>query len=111
MTEIPTLVPPASAELSQPYVTPAMFRAYPTWMDLDNLLPGGADALQNDVLADALLSASDWAVGEVGTMPLHGHFVQGENTRSRAKANGRIYIQPEHIPLRAITALSWGSDP
>jgi hypothetical protein len=108
---IPTLVPPTAAELSQPYLTAAMFRAYPTWLDTDNLIPGGAGALQDDVLTDALLAATDWCIGEVENMPLHGHFVQGENTRSRAKASGRIYIRPEHIPLRAITALSWGSDP
>ena len=54
---IPTLVPPSSGVLSQPYVTPAMVRAYPTWLDLDNLIPGGAAGLQDDALADALLAA------------------------------------------------------
>jgi hypothetical protein len=108
---IPTLVLPASAELSQPYVTPAMFRAYPTWLDTDNLLPGGVEAIQDDVLADVLLSASDWAVGEVENMPLHGHFVQGENTTARPGNSGRLFIRPRHIPVRAITALSYGWDP
>jgi hypothetical protein len=88
-----------------------MFRAYPTWLDTDNLLPGGVEAIQDDVLADVLLSASDWAVGEVENMPLHGHFVQGENTTARAKGGGRLFIRPKHIPVRAITALSYGWDP
>lgn len=108
---IPTLVLPASAELSQPYVTPAMFTAYPTWLDLDNLVPGGAASIQTDVLADALLAATDWCIGEVEDMPLHGHFVQNERTTTRANGHGKLFIRPRHIPVRAITALSYGWDP
>lgn len=107
----PALVPPVTPELSQPYVTPAMFQAFPTWLDLDNLVPGGAAALQADALADALLAASNWAVGELDGMPLHAHWVQGENVRTRAGHGGRITIQPRHIPVRMVTALSWGPDP
>ena len=111
MTSIPVLVPPASGVLSQPYVTPAMFRAYPTWLDTDNLLPGGVSAVQDDVLADVLLTASDWAVGAVEDMPLHGHLVSGENQRCAVKSWGRAYVRPEHVPLRSVTSLSWGGDP
>ena len=111
MTAIPVLVPPSSAVLAQPYLTPAMFRAYPAWLDTDNLIPGGVASLQDDALSDALLAASDWAVGEVENMPLHGHLVSGENQRAVVKSSGRAYVRPEHIPLRAITALSWGADP
>jgi hypothetical protein len=49
MTEIPVLVPPSSSTLTAPYVTPAMFTAYPTWLDLDNLVPGGIANVQEDV--------------------------------------------------------------
>ena len=111
MTSIPVLVPPSAGVVTQPYLTPAMFRAYPTWLDLDNLIPGGVGAVQDDALADALLAASDWAAGEVENMPLHGHLVSGENQRCVLKASGRAYVRPEHIPLRAVTALSWGGDP
>lgn len=108
---IPVLNPPTQAELAVPYLTPAGFSAYPTWLDLDNLIPGGVAALQTDELAEALLSASSWAIGVVDNMPLHGHFVQNENIRTRAGAAGRVFIQPRHVPVRAITALSWGGDP
>jgi hypothetical protein len=107
---IPVLVPPASAVLSRPYVTPGMFRAYPTWLDLDDLIPGGTDAVQDDALWDVLLQASDWAVGVVDDMRLDAHWVQGETTRGTVR-NGRVSIQPLDVPLRAITALSWGCDP
>jgi hypothetical protein len=108
---IPTLVPPTSAVLSRPYVTPAMFTAYPTWLDLDNLIPGGVANVQEDVLYDVLLAASDWAVGECEDMPLHGHWVQNENRPAYLKGSGRAHVRPESIPIRALTSLSWGADP
>jgi hypothetical protein len=111
VTAIPVLVPPVTGVLAQPYLTPAMFRAFPTWMDTDNLIPGGVSALQDDALADALLAASDWAVGETEDMPLHGHLVSGEELRVPVKSSGRAYVRPKHIPVRAVTALSWGADP
>jgi len=107
----PLIVAPASGVLSQPYVTPAMFKAYPTWMDLDNLVPGGVAGVQEDVLYDVLLAASDWAVGECGDMLLHAHYVQGEQLRTRAGNGGRIYVKPRDIPVRQIVGLEYGWDP
>lgn len=111
MTAIPVLVPPSSGVLSKPYVTPGMFQGFPTWLDLDNLVPGGVASMQADELADVLLQASDWAVGACENMPLHGHLVSGENLRAPLKAGGRVHVRPRHVPVRAVTALSWGGDP
>ena len=111
MAAIPVLVPPPSGVLSQPYVTNGMFQGFPQWLDLDDLIPGGAAALQADSLADVLLQASDWAVGVCEEMPLHAHWVQGENQRTRAGGSGRLYVKPRDIPVRAITSLSFGWDP
>jgi hypothetical protein len=111
VTAIPTLVQPPSGVLSQPYVTPGMFTGFPTWLDLDNLVPNGVASMQADELADVLLTASDWAVGECENMPLHGHWVQGENLRVPVKSSGRAKVRPRHVPIRAVTALSWGADP
>jgi hypothetical protein len=88
-----------------------MFKAYPTWLDLDNLVPGGIAGVQDDVLADVLLAASDWAVGECGDMLLHAHLVRGENLRTRASAGGRLYVKPRDIPVRQVVSLSYGWDP
>jgi hypothetical protein len=97
--------------LTRAYLTTAMFKAYPHWLDLDNLVPGGIASVEDDVLADVLLAASDWAVGVVDDMPLHGHFVNGENVMGYVKTGGRAYVRPRHVPLRAITSMSWGADP
>lgn len=111
MTEIPVLVPPPSGVLSRPYVTNAMFSGFPQWLDLDNLIPGGIAGVQADSLTDVLLQASDWAVGECEDMLLHGHLVSGEQVRAPVSSSGRVYVHPREIPLRAVTALSWGADP
>lgn len=111
MTAIPLLVPPASGVLSRAWVTNAMFRAYPTWLDTGDLIQGAQQSAQDGALADVLLAASDWAVGELDDMPLHGHYVQGEQLRTRAGGAGRLYLQPRNVPLRAVTALSVGPAP
>lgn len=111
MTEIPVLVAPSSGVLSRPYVTAAMFRGFPTWLDLDDLIQGGAAALQDDSLDDVLLQASDWAVGEVEDMLLHAHVVTSERVRIRAGRGGRIALKPWDIPVRAVLSLACGWDP
>ena len=111
MPAIPVLTPPTAGELAVPYLTPATFTSYPTWLDLDNLIPGGVQALQTAELAEVLLQASEWAVDECEGMRLDAHFVQGEQQRVRATKGGRFYLKPRDVPVRAVTALSFGYDP
>jgi hypothetical protein len=111
VTAIPVLVPPPSGQTWRPWLTPAMFRAYPHWLDLDDLIQGGPSAVQNDSLADVLLAATDWAVGELGEMRLDGHLVSGETTWARVLPTGRVTLMPRDIPVRAIVSLSVGWDP
>lgn len=111
MTAIPVLVPPASGVLTRAYVTNAMFRAFPTWLDTDDLIQSAQQSAQDDALADVLLTASDWAVGVLEDMPLHAHWVQNETFTTRVKSTGRVYVTPQHVPVRAVTSLSWGGDP
>mgnify|MGYP001619470139 FL=1 len=111
MTAIPVLVPPPSGLTWRPWLTPAMFTAYPHWLDLDDLLEGGGAAVQADSLADVLLAATDWAVGELGEMRLDGHLVSGETQQARVLPSGRVTLMPRDVPIRAIVSLSAGRDP
>lgn len=111
MTVTPVLVQPVTPQLTAGYLTPDQFRAFPTWLDLDNLVPGGVEALQDDELADVLLTASRWADNVCENMRLSAHYVQGENQVTRVSGAGRAYLRPRDIPLRAITAISFGWDP
>lgn len=111
MTAIPVLLPPTAPEASVPFLTADGFRAYPTWLDLDNLIPGGAAGIEDDELTDVLLSASTWCNSVCENMQLGGHYVQGEQLRTRLTSAGRIVMQPRDIPARAIVSLSFGYDP
>lgn len=107
----PVTFPPTRAELAVPYLTAAGFQAYPTWLDIDNLVPGGLASVQTAELTDVLLTASQWCVSVCENMRLDAHWVQNENQRTRASGGGRLYIRPRDIPVRSITSLSYGWDP
>lgn len=106
---MPVLVPLPSGQTYRPWLTPAMFRGYPHWLDLDDLIQGGPEAVQDDSLADNLLAATDWAVGELGQMRLDGHLVSGEQRHLWARPSGLVELSPYDVPLRGIVSLSYGS--
>ena len=110
MTAIPALLPAAVQPDTQPYVTPAQFVAYPTWLDLTNLVPNGLASLQTDDLADVLLAASAWADSQCEGMRLSAHLVSGENLTTRM-SGGRITLQPRDIPCVSVVSLLYGWDP
>ncbi len=93
-----------------PYVTPAQFSTYPTWLDLDDLLPEGAANQQTNLLTDALLTATQWAINTCELMPLHAH-LNSENVRARTNRVGRLVVKPSHIPVRQVVSFSYGWDP
>jgi hypothetical protein len=109
-TPIGALLAPAGQPVTVPYLTPAQFIAYPTWLDLANLVPNGLQSLQTDVLADVLLAASEWADSTCGNMRLSAHLVSGENLTTRI-SGGRVRLQPRDVPVVAVTSLSYGWDP
>jgi hypothetical protein len=94
-----------------PYVTLDEFKTYPTWMDVGNLVPGNVTTgIQDAALSDVLLAASQWAENYVGNMPLRAH-VLSSNTRARTNRRGRLYLKPEHVPVRQVVSLSYAPDP
>lgn len=107
---IGALLPFSSQPTQLPYLTPAQFTAYPTWLDLDNLVPGGLGSLQTDALADVLLAASLWCDSMMGGMRLGAHLVTNENRQTRVLPDGRIYLHPRDIPVLSVTNLTYGWD-
>lgn len=97
----------------EPYVTPASFKSSPTWMDTDNLIPGGLPAAQAAELLNVLLRASNWCDVVVGgpTYPYLGAHQVTENSRIRAQRDGTFAIHPNHGPVRQVVSLSTGSNP
>lgn len=103
-------VPQFLAPAVRPYVTPAQFRTYPTWLDLDDLVPDGVDSVQENALTDVLLQATQWAINTVDVMPLHCH-LDSRNLRARTSSVGRLVVKPAHIPVRQVVSFSYGWDP
>jgi hypothetical protein len=95
--------------LTEPYVTPAEFRAHPTFLDSNNLRTGFGQPQQDAALTNILLEASEWADDKVD-MPLAAH-VRTENARLTADRSGRLRYHPEHAPVLSVLGMSVGSTP
>lgn len=95
--------------LAQPYVSLAEFKAAPTWIDTDDLIPEGTQAQQDAELTNVLIRASAWADGYV-SQKLGAH-VQFEQTRARMGRYGRIMLHPDNTPVRQVVGFAYGYDP
>lgn len=104
-------VAPADRLLVAPYVTVPEFRAAPTWIDSDDLIPGGTASKQDDELHNVLIRASAWADNETNPGFGLGAASVTEQLRARTGRDGSIAIHPSQIPVRQVTALSYGTDP
>lgn len=101
-------VPSVEGLLTIPYVTVAEFRASPTWLDTDDLIPAGAPAQQDAELYNVLLRASSWADNWCGQR-LSAHSAY-EQTRARVDRWGRIILHPSNVPVRQVTGVAYGTD-
>lgn len=101
--------PLAEGYLTQPYVTVAEFKAAPTWLDVDDLIPGGGQNQQDDELFNVLLKASRWA-DNFCNLRLGAH-TAFEQFRTRIDRYGRVKVYPSDNPVRSIVAFAYGPDP
>jgi hypothetical protein len=93
-----------------PYVSAAAFRAHPTYLDTDGLIPDNPDAgAQTSELTNLLLQASAWADTECD-QPLGAHLYT-QSTRVRADRAGMLRIHADHKPVRTVTGVSYGASP
>lgn len=96
--------------LATPYVSAAAFRAHPTYLDTDGLIPGNPDPdAQTAELTNLLLQASTWA-DDVCDLPLGAHLYT-QNTRVRADRAGMLRIHADHKPVRTVASFSYGASP
>lgn len=104
---------PANQLILEPYVTPATFTAAPTWLDVDDLIPGGLPQAQAGELLNVLLRASAWCdviVGGAENPWLGAHSVT-ENFRARGRRDGSLSLHPKHAPVRQVVSLYTGTNP
>jgi hypothetical protein len=94
--------------LTVPYVTVDEFLASPTWLDNQDLIPGGDDQQQEAELYNVLLRASGWAC-RIAEQPLHAHTVIDQD-RFPVDRWGNIYIVPPNTPVRQVNAIAYGGN-
>jgi hypothetical protein len=87
-------------------VTVAEFLASPTWLDNQDLVPGGNALQQGNELFNQLLKASAWA-SRCAEQPLHA---RTGYTQDRAPVDrwGNVYVVPDARPIRAVNGFAWG---
>jgi hypothetical protein len=97
----------------EPYVTLASFTASPTYLDIDDLIPGGNATQQNNELLNVLLRASNWCDVVVGgaQYPYLGSHQVTENFRIRSRRDGSLSMHPSHGPVRQVVSLYTGTNP
>lgn len=100
--------PLADGLLTVPYVTVPEFLAAPTWLDNQDLIPGGTSTQQADELYNVLLRASGWAE-RIAEQPLRAHTVIWQD-RCPVDRWGNIYIVPPHSPVRQVNTVVFGGD-
>ncbi len=91
-----------------PYVTVPEFLAAPTWLDNQDLIPGGTETQQEAELYNVLLKASGWA-NRIAEQTLCAHTVI-EQDRYPVDRYGNIYIVPLNNPIRQVNAIACGRD-
>lgn len=93
---------------TSPYITVPEFLAAPTWLDSQNLIPGGTQDQQEEELFNVLLRATGWA-NRIAEQTLGGHVVI-ESDRYPVDRWGNVYIVPLNNPVRQVNAVAIGSD-
>lgn len=101
-------MPQIDGLLTVPYITVPEFLAAPTWLDNQDLIPGGTTTQQQDELYNVLLRASGWAK-TIAEQPLQAHTVIWQD-RYPVDRWGNMYLVPPQNPIRQVNALAYGGD-
>lgn len=99
---------------SEPYCSVSAFRASPTWLDTDDLIPGGTQSKQDNELFNVLLRATSWAdlyTGGGTEYPYLGASMMVQNKRVRANRWGEVSIHPSKVPVQYVSSIMTGSSP
>ncbi|WP_030237904.1 hypothetical protein [Streptomyces sp. NRRL S-350] len=96
--------------LTLPYVTPAAFRAHPTFLDTYNLRSGNSSlAAQDAELTNVLLMSSQWA-DNYCRQPLAVHQTTQQHTARYDRA-GNLRIRADHTPVLSVQSIAYGHNP
>ncbi|MFD2421669.1 hypothetical protein [Amycolatopsis pigmentata] len=97
----------ATPFLTGSYITCEEYRAAPTALNTNNLVPGGTQTDQDNELAGIIARASRW-IDNVARQPLYA--TQGaQNERVRIDDQGYLVLKAHQDRVKSVDALSYGA--
>jgi len=94
---------------STPYLTIAEFKQAPTAVDVDDLVGGGTQAINDQELTNVIGRASSWIDSYCGQVL--ASTTDTEAMRARVDRRGFLMVHPRYSPITELVALSYGSLP
>ena len=94
---------------STPYVTIAEFKQAPTAVDVDDLVGGGTQAINDQELSNVVARASSWIDAYCGQVL--AATTDTEASRARINRQGMLTIHPRYSPITEVVSLSYGPLP
>lgn len=108
MTATPAIAPTVNTYTAgAPYLTVNEWLNAPTSVDIDELLPGGDEAAQQQALADCILRASSWIDDTVQQACLAAT-VNTQSDRYRVRADRTAQVPLKYKPVLDVSAVSVG---
>jgi hypothetical protein len=94
---------------STPYLTIAEFKQAPTAVDVDDLVGGGTQGINDQELTNVIGRASSWIDSYCGQVL--ASTTDTEALRARVDRRGFLMVHPRYSPITELVALSYGSLP
>lgn len=91
-----------------PFATVAAFKAHPTFTAVSNLRSGSTVLAEQDAELNNMLLMGSAQVENFCAQPIQAH-LQTDNKRGWIARTGRLYLYPDHAPVRTVLSYSWGS--
>lgn len=91
-----------------PFVSVAGFKAHPTYLDVQNLRSGDSTGIDQDQELYNLLLISTHQAETYCRQPLQAH-LQTDSCRLRPDRQGRLYLYPDHDPVRRLVSYQYSS--
>ena len=98
-----------SALFSTPYLTIAEYKQAPTAVDVDDLVGGGSQAINDQELANCIARASSWMDAHCGQVL--GATLDTESFRGRVSRDGYLKVHPRYFPVIGVVSASFGANP
>ena len=98
-----------SSMFSTPYLTNAEFKQAPTAVDVDDLVGGGTQAINDQELTNVIARASSWIDSHCGQVL--AATTDTESMRSRISRQGMLTVHPRYSPVSEVVSLSYGPYP